>query len=176
MTIGAFSVREDRSRIFSLTKPYLPISVHFACPVGVPYSSIERITMPFSNEIWICVVVYILVASIYLFMNKSVYYDNKLKRNAVVTIVCDVWDLFLNGQLHIRTRRNSARFMLIVWVLMTFVLRNIYLASLFHLLQAQVNDQAVDTIERIIEYKYTVYTTPATYELLYRTVPALRGK
>lgn len=65
---------------------------------------------------------------------------------------------------------------MILWLLATFVLRNVYLGALVDLLAGQIDEDPVDTIERVIQYNYTIYCTPATYEMFYRSMPRIRNQ
>lgn len=90
--------------------------------------------------------------------------------------VFDVLGTFLGHPLTKMAFRNNTIFGMILWLLTTFVLRNVYLGSLFNILAAQVNEDPVDTIARVIQHNYTVYSTPAAYAKLYATVPRIRNQ
>lgn len=181
MTIGAIAPTDSRSRLFSTSTAHLALSVYFACPVGIPYSSIRRIFMPFSYGIWICTVVAICFTILLLFLNKRTRSSGKSEKSAeshgdYATLIFDVIGSFLGNPLTAHALRASALLGFILWLLASFFLRNVYLGSLFNLLTAQVNQKSVDTLERVIEHNYTIYCTVSTYELLSKTVPKLQNQ
>lgn len=75
-----------------------------------------------------------------------------------------------------RTLHENAMLGLILWLMATFILRNIYLGSLFELLTDQVNEDPVDTLDKIVEHNYTIYCTPSSYEIMYKNMPHLRSQ
>lgn len=52
MTMGAFGVTVNRTTFFSSSEPHLALSIHFAYAKGMPLSSMRRILIPFSSELW----------------------------------------------------------------------------------------------------------------------------
>lgn len=177
--MGAMASTVNRTMFFTATSPHLGLSVHFACPIGIPYTSMRRILMPFSREIWFCTVASILLVAFLLCLNKKAQSSPDNETHSKIDYVVSLFDVlesFLGLPIAERTLHENAMLGLILWLLTTFILRNVYLGSLFNLLADQVNEDPVDTIERIIEHQYTVYCTPATYELLHKSMPHLRAQ
>lgn len=153
------------------------MSVYLASAIGVPYTSIEKIAMPFTFEVWICLLATMLIV-IFLF-----YFCGRVKANVqselrtaqgTIALIMDILNSAFGGPLSEASIRNGSRFGFAVWLLMSFILRNLYSGSVFTFLQAQVNERPVDTIDRVIELNYIIYATPATYDALYESEPRLR--
>lgn len=177
MTLGAMAPTVNRTTYFTSAAPHLALSVHFACPLGVPYTSMRRILMPFSYAIWLYIIASILLVIFLLYLNRLIELQRQkwFKTNdGHMTSIFDVMGVFLGLPMAERTLRENAWLGLVLWLLLTFVLRNIYLGSLFNLLSSQIGEEPVDTIDRIIEHNFTVYCTPATYELLGKSMPHLK--
>lgn len=100
---------------------------------------------------------------------------NDIRRNDdYIFVVFEAINLTLSGSLPARTLRAFKRSGLTVWLLATLILRNIYSCTLFDLLQAQINERPVDTVERLIESNYEIYCSPTTYDVIYQYIPVLR--
>lgn len=177
LTCGGTPLNLDRAKICSATSTYLTTSVYVASAIGIPYSTYERIAMPFSSGVWLLFLLSLKI-SILLF---CFYEEMKMRlsehhrttqRNFALGL--DVINSTLGGALSDVTMRNGSRFGFIIWLFMSFVLRNLYSGLVFSFLQAQVNERPVDTIDRVIEFNYTIYASPATYNALYNTEPRLR--
>lgn len=90
-----------------------------------------------------------------------------------ISSVHDMLETFLGLPMSERTLKENAMAGLIIWLLAMFVLRNAYLGSLFDLLAGQVNEDPVDTLEKIYKHNYTIYCTPSSYEFLHKNMPHL---
>lgn len=177
VTMGAFGVTVNRTRIFSSPKPHLTLSMHFAYSKGIPLSSMRRILMPFSYEIWLFIIACIVFMILLLCLNKKTRMLQKNGPNHIKDYEATTFEVmgsFLGLPLTKIALRNNMMLGMVLWLLATLVLRNVYLGSLFNLLTEQFNEDPVDTIERVIEHNYTVYCTPAVYELFYATMPPIR--
>lgn len=171
----------NRTMYFSSPESHLAVSMHFAYFRGMPLSSMRRILMPFSNILWLFILACIVSMVFLLCLNKKkrtpILQDKRSKSsNDFEASIFDVFSTFLGLPLTVTAFRNNMMLGLILWLLATFVLRNVYLGAVFNLLAAQINEDPVDTIERVIQHNYTVYCTPATYELFYKSMPRIRNQ
>lgn len=175
MTIAALLTTILESRSVSSTYPNLLLVAMFASPNGSPYSSIERIAMPFSNMIWCCILFASICLVVYLYLCKTLNRTNnmKIKVENFSVIVVAVHST-MGGSVPIKSLHNVNRSGLIIWLLATLVLRNIYSGSLFDLLQVQLNKPPVDTIQGLIESNYKIYCSPGAYDIIFRSIPELR--
>lgn len=152
--------------------------MHFACSSGVPYTSMQRILMPLSRETWSFTVASMLLFLIWMCLNKKVRSARgnvTLPKIEYIVSAYDMVKTFLGLPLSERTLQENATTSLIIWLMAIFVLRNAYLGSLFDLLAGQVNEDPVDTLEKIYKHNYTIYCTmPSSCEILNKTMPHLR--
>lgn len=179
MTMGGCGVTVNRTQFFSSPEPHMAVLTCLEYSTGMPLSSMRRIFMPFSHVLWLFIFASIVFMIFLLCMNKKIrtpQKDGSVTAMAYEASVFDVLGTFLGHPLTKMAFRNNTIFGMILWLLTTFVLRNVYLGSLFNILAAQVNEDPVDTIARVIQHNYTVYSTPAAYELFYTSMPNIRNQ
>lgn len=173
MTIDSLTMSGSKSNAF--THPFFMMPVTIVSPIGMPYSSLERIAMPFSNLVWLCTLIATIFIVQYFYLCRGLNGMNDIRRNDdYIFVVFEAINLTLSGSLPARTLRAFKRSGLTVWLLATLILRNIYSCTLFDLLQAQINERPVDTVERLIESNYEIYCSPTTYDVIYQYIPVLR--
>lgn len=175
MTFGAIVLSSARLDENSFTTPHIVMSVFLASPAGIPYTSLQRIAMPFSNIAWLCVLLAVIMKFGFLsWRSKLNAVMGSRDRSSIppflIAIQSALGDSLDNKTIQFINNRCS----LIIWISTTLVLRTIYSAELFDLLQAQINERAVNSIDRLIESKYHVYCQPMTCEYIHANIPQLR--
>lgn len=155
----------SRQREFSLTMPHLYDTMSFLVPIGVPYTSLQKIYLPFSLPVWLWLLSAYGIAFLFslLRMHSSMSFFN-------------ITSIILGGGVGDEPQQFNARFLLLVWMSTTLILRNAYLGVLFDLLTGQVHHQPVDTFARIKQFNYTFYATPYVTSLMRDIFPALQDK
>lgn len=148
-------------------------------PVGVPYSALQKIVLPFGRHIWMSVCAILIVVILAIYILKCFKWYNRMDHNpnnANTNPIFDIINIFLGASIARMVLNNYLRCIFAVWMLSTLVLRNAYQGSLFNFLQAQIRTQAVDTIAKIIEYNYTLYATPVISYALSESTPGVRNQ
>lgn len=175
MAIGGIMLNDKRAQQYTPTYPYMQINVYFAIPKGMPYATFAKIVMPFSRIVWISILSTVILAILLIILTKNIPFID-WQYDSHPGLLLDVLNTLLGGSIVKTPIRNYARVGLAVWLLATLVLRNAYLGSMFKFLQAQILAIPVDTIEKIIEYNYTVYAVPMIYTILYDIEPRLQNQ
>lgn len=143
------------------TFPHLYVNLKFFIPIGVPYTALEKIAIPFTVVVWILIVLIFAIVCHLFKVGQS---------------ILDVINIFLGGGVSQEPRAFKPRFILLVWMFGALILRNAYHGALFEILQSQIRYQPVDTTDRIVEYNYTFYVSPVAYDMLYHGIPILRNQ
>lgn len=127
MTVGGFVFNPERMSKYTATSTHATKSSYLA--IGVPYSSIERIAMPFTFEVWICLFVTILIIiMLFCFCEhvKSYGISKLMTAQETITLILDIVNSAFGGPLTQKSIRNGSRFAFTIWLLMSFILRNLY--------------------------------------------------
>lgn len=159
------------------TFPYMYASINLLIPFGVPYSSIQKITLPFTRTVWVYIFVTFLLTLVAVQLIKwkirktHLNIDQPTAKLYLNTISICMGNSIIESEI---PKRHYARFSLIILVIFAFIIRNAYQGSLFIFLQAQIQAQPVDTLDKIMQYNYTLYVIPVNYEFLSASNPNLR--
>ena len=149
---------------------YLTIPYVLAVPQGRKMSSFERILKPFRYIIWSC------FSSSLLFGILFIYYIRFLGRSKLSNFIFGSENrvpftnllsiLFGGSTLQTTPHRNFARYILLLWLMYTFVLRSAYSGALYILLQDGRARNTLGSIDEVIKNNYTIYAFPAVERVL----------
>lgn len=167
MTLGSFVQNAERQKIWDTTFPHMYGDLKMLTPAGVPYSSFRKIQMPFTAAVWMWILVAVAVASLL-----TVHRINRSR----LTSWFDVINILLGGPIERVPPHNALKIALAIWMLSTLILRNAYQGAMFNFLQAQIHDDQVDTVEKVVLFNYTVYALPLVFGILNFSAPSLRSQ
>lgn len=139
--------------------PFFSDQNFFFIPPGDRYTAFEKMFMMFELEVWIAIAVTLLIAFaviqvINLFSYKIqdfVYGTNNR------TPSLNVQSIFLTGNQFKIPGRNFARFLLMLYIIWSLIIRTCYQSKLFEYLQAGLKKPKVTTIKKMIERNFTFY-------------------
>lgn len=135
----------------------------FFLPIGVPYTALEKIALPFTLAVWIWILIVLILACICRFLNFSIS-------------MFDLISVFLGGGVTQEPQTFNLRFVLLIWLYATIILRTVYHGVLFDIMQLQVRGEPIDTIGKVTEHNYLFHVSPVAYDLLYYGIPSLRDQ
>lgn len=162
MTIGLFGTNTFRG-IDSLTTtiPYYVVKVLIAIPRGRQVSNVEKLLLPFKYIIWCtiatCFATGLLVILILKRSRPEVRFFVLGRNNSdPILYMVSVW---LGSVVTRLPGRNFARFLLVMWILLAFVLRSAYQGALFDILRLKKSIAPVNTIEKMAEANYKIFVS-----------------
>ena len=131
----------------------------FIIPPGEPYSQFEKMFLMFQDEVWIAIGVTFIItlAIIRVLTFMSIKVQNFVFGKNVRTPTLNFIDIFLNGGQNREPGRNFARFILILFVVWSLVIRTCYQSKFFELLQIDLRKPRFETIDELIENNFTLY-------------------
>lgn len=109
--------------------------------VGVPYSALQKIVLPFGRYIWMSVCAILIVVIFAIYIIKCFKWYNHMDNNTNTrnsNPIFNIINIFLGASIARMVLNNYVRCILTFWMLTTLVLRNAYQGSLFNFLQAQI--------------------------------------
>lgn len=147
------------------TFPHLHVNLKILAPAGIPFSSLQKIAMPFSATVWLWTLVAFVVAVFFGYLRID---------STRFTSAFEAVTIFLGSPLLHVPPRKYAQLAVIVWIVATLILRNAYQGSLYQFLQNRIRVRPIDSLAQVAALNYSVYAIPVIYELLYETAPHLR--
>ena len=143
-----------------------------------PWSSFEIIAYPFDFNIWFVLMVLLLfiLSSTHILMYSC---RNVLKFiygfSSATLINTNMIAIVLGQTAHSMPKRNFARYIFLMWILLTLILRSIYQGSLFDFLKSQKTLTLPDSTLELTERKYKLIVNMATGDS-FSGVPIIRDK
>lgn len=166
----------ERNANYSNSYFHYYAAFNFAIPKGLQYTSLQRILLPFQSIVWLLILVIVLGALKFIMLFTLHFKQSRsfLFGPNNYTPFLNFINIFLGGAITRPPQRNFARTILSIWILGSLILRNSYQGSLFNFLQTQKPIQLVDTINKIAQFNYTLYTMPTVFEMMYEGAPKIR--
>lgn len=125
---------------------------------GEPYSSYEKLWLPFSNDVWLLLILTFICAFLVFLVFKL---TNETVRkfvygSRVTSPLYNVLIVFLGQSLRILPGRNFARYHLMIYILFCLIIRTGYQGVQFDLIFKDIRKKSPDTIEGLIEQGYSI--------------------
>lgn len=169
--LGALSLQLDRMQFLSETKSFLYVPVVIVIPPPAPISPFRKLILPFTVTVWILFIQIFVMGLVVLkiLRSKSRPAYNFLVGLEIRAPFWNMLDSFFGGSLHRLPSRNFARFILMNFMIFCLVIRIVYQARLFIILQTDLREKKMNTIDDMVEKKMTFYA----YESLGQRVKQL---
>lgn len=134
----------------------------FFIPPGDPYTQLEKMFLMFDWEVWIAIVVTLLISVVVIQITNlfSKKIQNFVYGRNIRTPTLNLQAIFLTGAQHKVPGRNFARFLLLLFVIWSLIIRTCYQSELFKYLQNDIRKPYIKTIDELIERNFTFYCAP----------------
>ena len=167
-----FSVSEwwlvvNRLEYFDSTDSYDSEMSVFAIPPGRQLTSFEKLVYPFSTPVWILILLCFLIGSLIIKiatcrgMTAQTFVFGKGVKNPTL----NMFAAFIGDAQTRVPGRNFARFLLMNFLLYSMVMRTLYQASFFKLLNSDVHLKEVQTIQEMIDEGFEFYGANGTQDV-----------
>ncbi|XP_030379257.1 uncharacterized protein LOC115627656 [Scaptodrosophila lebanonensis] len=133
------------------------------------YSAYEKLAFPFRPMLWWCIVLVLMLGCfIVLLVHLSARTRHFLLGPHNQTPFYNLFVIAAGASLPVRPlpRRNFARFLLILWLLATFILRSAYQSGMYQLLRDNQLRNPPRTIAAVLAQQYTIQLTPENTRFL----------
>lgn len=153
--------------------PYYYSSIVFAIPPGEPYSVMSTLFFPFKYIIWSCIG-FIFISTILVVgsLKKSTIQQRAFvlgPRNDLPFF--NMLNVCFGGAITRLPTRNFARFLLLIWLTMSLILKTAYQSKLFNFMQTEQRESPMYTLESVFESDHDLYISKSFYQLFYDTYP-----
>jgi hypothetical protein len=142
----------------------------FTVPAGEPYTQLEKMFLMFDTTTWICIgatlAATLLMIQLVSFM--SIEVQNFVFGRNIRTPTLNLADIFLNGGQNRVPGRNFARFMLMLFVIWSLIIRTCYQSFLYANLQEDMRKPKIQSIDEFNEKNFTLVYEHAAREYISR--------
>lgn len=141
------------------TRPTFSEDLFFAVPPGEKYNGFEKLCLPFDDETWLWIAITFSSAFVTIFVLKFV---KKSIADFVIgagntTPVLNVIRAFFGISQIASPEGNFARFLLMMLILFSLIIRTAYQGVMFDFLQKDMRKPGAMDIEEIIDNNFTIY-------------------
>lgn len=142
-----------------ITQPYLFQSNNMAVPPGEEFTGYEKLLLPFDSSTWLLISVTFVIAysTIFVVNLSSIRVKNYIFGTNVSTPSLNVAAIFFGISQHVSPRRNFARFLAMLFVMFSLIIRTAWQGKMFEYLQKNITKSEVQTIEEMIQRNFTFY-------------------
>lgn len=166
MAIGGFSITALRNNFMDPSNPYIFVPFVLMIPSSRNYTSFEKLFLPFSPSLWIAVV---LIFSISIIAIIGIKISSRKLRDLVIGPknrgpFLNMTNALFGGSLEILPKRNFARFLLMVLILYTLIMRTVYQGALFNNMQSEDRTTPISTVTELMRNEFNFYMTGTVTE------------
>lgn len=138
--------------------PFMSHTVVFFIPPGEPYTDLEKMFLPFQYEFWVAIAIALAIgfAVIQVINFTSTKVQNFVFGTGNRTPSMNLVSIFLTGSQCNMPGRNFARFLLMLFVFWSLVVRTCNQSELFKYLQADLRKPIIETIDQMFEKNLTL--------------------
>lgn len=158
----------SRMQVFDASTSYHSAKVVFLIPPGRILTSIEKLILPFSNFLWLTIAVCFLIGLLVIFVvrRKAKNIQNFVLGTATGDPYLNMFIGLIGGTQKILPRRNFARFLLMVFLLFSLIIRSLYQGSFYKLLQSNSRLGEVQTIDEMVRKDFKFYVGSSVAEIM----------
>jgi ABC-type amino acid transport substrate-binding protein len=168
IAMGDFFLKADRLELFDISESYLSYPIVFIIPKGEKLTTTEKMLQPFSATVWILLLLTLIIGLlVILVINhkfrqvRSFVFGEKVNGPVMNMLIA-----VLGSQQTVLPKRNFARFILMLFIILCLVLRSIYQGSLYQFLQSDGRHKEVQSIQELVEKKYSVLVHETNIDIL----------
>ncbi|KAH8287429.1 hypothetical protein KR054_007110 [Drosophila jambulina] len=177
LTFVCFMYSKARSDLMLPSVSYMSFPIVLCIPRGGSMTPLERLTRPFRHIIWSCVLgslfLGLLLIGLLRLRQPRVLRHLVLGRNNQRACL-SMWNVLMGGLALYHPRRNFARFLLLVWLLQTLVLRAAYTGQLYLLLQDLGMRAPLQELSEVVAQGYVFHMLPALQSVFHDSMPSIR--
>lgn len=161
LAISNFWMLGSRMEFFETSNSYLSDRIIFVVPPGRELTAFEKLIFPFSFQLWLLIWMCFLVGTFVIFIAKrsSHSIQNFIIGVGVVNPYLNMFIGFIGNSQKVLPKRNFARFLLMLFLMYSLIIRTLYQGSFYNLLKSQRRNKEVQTIDEMIheDFKFFAY-------------------
>lgn len=167
MSLVNWWLKPNRMKKFDFTSPYLVDRIVLIVPPGRDYTTLEKLAYPFSIPSWTLILICFIIGIIVIFTVKhqTMTVQNFIIGEGVKNPYLNMFIGVVGGTQHILPKRNFARFLLMVFLMYSLVMRTLYQGSSYKLLQSNKHKLEIQTIDELIEKDFAFYLYPGVSDV-----------
>ena len=160
VSISSWSIIADRLKSLDATVSYISESVILAIPTGRELTTIEKLLFPFSIKVWIAVVACFSIGLIAIFIinRQSKRFQNFVFGSSVQNPSLNLFIGFVGGSQKTLPGRNFARFILMVFLLYSLIIRTLYQGSFYNFMRSNRRHNEIESVNDMVKKDFNFFS------------------
>ena len=156
--IGNYWLKTHRLNFFGSSKPYTTEKIIFVIPPGKFLTSLEKLIYPFSLNVWLCIIASYIIACVVITTVKfsSIEVQRFVFGAGVRYPYLNLVIGISGGSQKILPKTNFARFLLMMFLMSSLVIRTLYQGSFFRVMHSE-NQREIQSLDEMIEKDFTLF-------------------
>lgn len=177
LSINDWWLKAFRLKFFDATTFYITESIKFIIPRGSQLTTFQKLIMPFDPSVWVlifvCFIVGFLIIRVISCQTKQI--QSFVFGSRVQSPYLNMFIAFIGGYQKILPKRNFARFLLMIFLMYSLVIRTLYQGSYYKFLQSGRQNDVVASVDEMIERDFTFYGTHPSKDV-FRATSAMQNR
>lgn len=171
MGVADLWLKANRLKFFDSTAAYIMARLAFIIPPGRELTSFEKLLFPFTMQLWT------LISSVFLMGFLVILVVTFQKRQirefvfgtGVNTPHMNMMIAFVGGTQHKLPKRNFARFLLMMFLIFSLIIRSLYQGSFYKFVHSNKHWREKQSIEEMVDGKFTFYLFDYMFDMFQGT-------
>lgn len=171
MSISDWWLKADRMSKYGFSIPYTTDKFVFVVPGGSNLTAIDKLVRPFDPLVWMLVVAVFFIGFLVIY---TVNCNSKHIQDFVFGInikhpYLNLLIAFVGGTQRKLPSRNFARFLLMMFLMYSLVIRTLYQGSYYKILKSSMQYKEVQSIDEMIAKDFIFYLHPGIADIMITT-------
>lgn len=166
-----FWLKASRLKFLDASTSYIGDLMIFLVPPGREFTWFEKLLQPFEALVWSLIAVVFITGAVVIRVVSS--FSKQIQSFVFGTNVhspyLNFYIAFIGGYQPILPRRNFARYLLMMILMYSLVIRTLYQASYYKFLQSDEYNSPVASVDEMVEKDFTFYGTQLTSDIFWET-------
>lgn len=169
IAMGCMSLQLDRTLLMTESHIFTSVPLIMVVPPGKSMSGFKKLVKPFSDNSWILLATFFILVFIFILMLQCLSrktYNFVIGENISQPMMSHVLVGIFGLSSHVLPKRNFSRFVLMKFLILCLVIRSIYQGKLFTMLQSELKESNVETLEDVNDRDMIYYAYESMFKRL----------
>lgn len=177
LSVAGLWLRNSLMKFFDASTSYAWESIIFIIPPGRAPTTFEKLILPFTTTLWFLIFTCFLLGSMIIAIIKC---RSKIEQNFVFgsrvhNPALNMFIAFVGGVQNVLPKRNFARFLLMMFLMYSLVIRTLYQGTFYKFMQSNKNFKGIQSIDEMVKMDFKFYVASGTAEVFEGT-EAIRSR
>jgi hypothetical protein len=159
LSISNWWLKESRAGIFGFSNSYASDKLVFIIPPGKKFTALEKLIYPFKLTSWTLILLVFVIGTLVICVVKNQAQTTRdfVFGTGIKSPLLNLFVVFIGDSQNKLPRGNFARFLLMMFLIYSLVIRTVYQGSFFQLLKSKRGHQEVQSIQKMIDKNFKFY-------------------